>query len=503
MDEQNVLVRERLRKLEELERAGVDPYPARFTVRHLAADLHREYAALSEEQAAGPEVAIAGRLMSLRSHGKVTFAHLQDGSGRIQIYLVRDTVGPDAYKLLKKLDVGDHLGVEGQLFRTTTGELTVRARTFQFLSKSLRPLPEKWHGLTDVETRFRQRYLDLIANRPVADTFRKRSRLIAEIRRFFDERGFLEVETPMMQAMAGGAMARPFITHHNALDLTLYLRIAPELYLKRLIVGGFDRVYEINRSFRNEGVSTQHNPEFTMLEFYQAYADYHDLMTLTEEFLSHLAQAMMGGQEIPYQGQRLSFAPPWPRLTLEEALVKLARLDAETLSTEAGARETARRHGVIPLPGWGRGKILGELFDALVGPTLHQPTFIIDFPTELSPLAKAKAADAAVVQRFELYAGGMEIANAYSELNDPREQRARFLEQLGRRDQGDLETHGLDDDYLLALEYGMPPAAGEGIGIDRLAMLFTDSPSIREVILFPLMRPAQGAQGERGTADAV
>jgi len=501
VSEERSLISERLRKLAELEAVGVDPYPARFGVTHLAADLHREYAGLSEEGDAGaPQVSIAGRLMSVRGHGKATFAHLQDGSGRIQIYIVRDTVGPEAYDLCKKLDVGDYLGVEGQLFRTRTGELTVRAGTVQLLSKSLRPLPEKWHGLTDVETRFRQRYLDLIVNRQVADAFRTRSRLITEIRRFLESRRFLEVETPMMQAMAGGAMARPFVTHHNALDLTLYLRIAPELYLKRLVVGGFDRVFEINRSFRNEGISTQHNPEFTMLEFYQAYADYRDLMALTEELLAHLAKEITGDQEVTYQGQRISFAPPWPKLTLEEALVNLAGLDAEVLTTEDGVSATAGRHGVSISPGWGRGKVMAELFDALVEPKLLQPTFIIDFPTELSPLAKAKRGEPTTVQRFELFVGGMEIANAYSELNDPREQRARFLDQLRQRDQGDLEAHGLDEDYLRALEYGMPPTAGEGIGIDRLAMLFTDSASIRDVILFPLLKPAQGEQG--GT-DAV
>lgn len=501
MSEERSLISERLRKLAELEAAGVDPYPARFGVTHLAADLHREYAGLSEEGDAGaPQVSIAGRLMSVRGHGKATFAHLQDGSGRIQIYIVRDTVGPEAYDLCKKLDVGDHLGVEGQIFRTRTGELTVRVRTVQLLSKSLRPLPEKWHGLTDVETRFRQRYLDLIVNHQVADAFRTRSRLITEIRRFLESRRFLEVETPMMQAMAGGAMARPFVTHHNALDLMLYLRIAPELYLKRLVVGGFDRVFEINRSFRNEGISTQHNPEFTMLEFYQAYADYRDLMALTEELLAHLAKEITGDQEVTYQGQRISFAPPWPKLTLEETLVKLAGLDAEALKTEEGVSATAGRHGVSISPGWGRGKVLAELFDALVEPKLLQPTFIIDFPTELSPLAKAKRGEPTTVQRFELFVGGMEIANAYSELNDPREQRARFLDQLRQRDEGDLDAHGLDEDYLRALEYGMPPTAGEGIGIDRLAMLFTDSASIRDVILFPLLKPAQGEQG--GT-DAV
>jgi lysyl-tRNA synthetase class 2 len=492
---------ERMRKLAELEAVGVDPYPARFEVRNLAADLHREYAGLSEEGDAGaPQVSIAGRLMSVRGHGKATFAHLQDGSGRIQIYIVRDTVGPEAYDLCKKLDVGDYLGVEGQLFRTRTGELTVRVRTVQLLSKSLRPLPEKWHGLTDVETRFRQRYLDLIVNQQVAGAFRKRSRLIAEVRRFLETRGFLEVETPMMQSMAGGAMARPFVTHHNALDLNLYLRIAPELYLKRLVVGGFDRVFEINRNFRNEGISTQHNPEFTMLEFYQAYADYQDLMALTEEMLAHLAKEITGDQRVSYQGQQISFAPPWPKLTLEESLVKLAGLDAETFKTEEGVNATAGRHGVSIAPGWGKGKVMAELFDTLVEPKLVQPTFIIDFPTELSPLAKAKQGEPTTVQRFELFVGGMEIANAYSELNDPREQRARFLDQLRQRDQGDLEAHGLDEDFLRALEYGMPPTAGEGIGIDRLAMLLTDSPSIRDVILFPLLKPAQG---EPGGTDAV
>lgn len=486
---------ERMRKLSELETAGVEPYPARFEVRHLAADLHRAYAGLPGDDDAAPAVAVAGRLMSLRQHGKVTFAHLQDGSGKIQIYLSHDALGAAHYDLCKRLlDVGDYLGVEGRLFRTRTGELTIRAVTVQLLSKSLRPLPEKWHGLTDVETRFRQRYLDLIVNRQVADAFRKRSRLIAEMRRFLESRGFLEVETPMMQPMAGGAMARPFVTHHNALDIKLYLRIAPELYLKRLVVGGFDRVFEINRNFRNEGISTQHNPEFTMLEFYQAYADYQDLMALTEEMLAYLAKEITGDPQVTYQGQQISFAPPWPRLTLEESLVTLAGLDAEVLGTEAGIRETAGRCGITVLPGWGKGKIMAELFDALVEPKLIQPTFIIDFPTELSPLAKAKQGEPAIVQRFELFVGGMELANAYSELNDPREQRARFLDQLRQRDQGDLEAHGLDEDFLRALEYGMPPTAGEGIGIDRLAMLLTDSPSIRDVILFPLLKPAHGEQ---------
>jgi lysyl-tRNA synthetase class 2 len=500
MEDYSPLMSERIRKLADLEAAGVNPFPARFEVRNLAADLHREHAVLPEEGNAAPEVAVAGRLMSIRHHGKVTFAHLQDYSGKIQIYLSQEALGVPLYEFCKKLDVGDYLGAEGQLFRTRTGELTVRTRTVQLLSKSLRPLPEKWHGLTDVETRFRRRYLDLIVNRQVADAFRKRSRLIAEIRRFLESRGFLEVETPMMQPMAGGAMARPFVTHHNALDIKLYLRIAPELYLKRLVVGGFDRVFEINRSFRNEGISTQHNPEFTMLEFYQAYADYRDLMALTEEMLASLAKEIAGDQQVTYQGQQISFAPPWPKLTLEESLVKLAGLDAEALTTEAGVRETAERHGVHILPGWGRGKVMAELFVALVETKLIQPTFIIDFPTELSPLAKAKEGEPTTVQRFELFAGGMEIANAYSELNDPREQRARFLDQLRQRDQGDLEAHGLDEDFLTALEYGMPPTAGEGIGIDRLAMLLTDSASIRDVILFPLLKPAQGEQG--GT-DAV
>jgi lysyl-tRNA synthetase class 2 len=500
VDAQHPLVRERLRKLEELESVGVDPYPARFDVGHRAAELQREYSGVSEKPAGEQQVSVAGRLTGLRSHGKVTFADLHDASGQIQIYLALDTLGPQLYELCKKFDVGDHVGVTGALFRTKTGELTIKGQNVELLSKALRPLPEKWHGLTDVETRFRQRYLDLIANRAVAEVFRQRSRLISAARAFLDARGFLEVETPMMQPLAGGAMARPFVTHHNALDLTLYLRIAPELYLKRLIVGGFDRVYEINRNFRNEGVSSHHNPEFTMLEFYQAYADYRDLMVLTEEMMAHLADVVVGSRQVMYRGHRLSFEPPWPRLTLEEALVKLGGVDEDALTRDDRVREIAARHGVAGPPTWSRGRVLAELFDASVESKLVQPTFIIDFPAELSPLAKAKRDNPMVVQRFELFAGGMEIANAYSELNDPREQRVRFLSQLRSRELGDLEAHCLDEDFLRALEYGMPPAAGEGIGIDRLTMLLTDSPSIRDVILFPLLRPADGDQGP---ADAV
>jgi lysyl-tRNA synthetase class 2 len=364
------------------------------------------------------------------------------------------------------------------------------------LSKSLRPLPDKWHGLSDVEVRYRQRYVDLLANPSVVETFRRRARIIAEMRRFLDARGFLEVETPMMQSIPGGATARPFVTHHNALDLTLYLRIAPELYLKRCVVGGLERVYEINRNFRNEGISTHHNPEFTMLEFYQAYADYRDLMALTEELLAQVARAACGSERVTYQGQEISFAAPWPRLSVEEALVTLGGLSAHEVRTAEGLRAAAAARGIPINPAWGWAKLLMELFEVLGEARCLQPTFITHFPAELSPLAKARPEDPRYVQRFELYIAGMEVANAYTELNDPREQRRRFEAQVQAREAGDEEAQYLDEDFLRALEYGLPPTAGEGIGIDRLVMLLTDSPSIRDVILFPLLRPEARA-GER------
>jgi lysyl-tRNA synthetase class 2 len=422
---------------------------------------------------------------------------VRDKSGAGQLSARADALG-DRYAAFTDLDVGDFIGVGGELFRTRTGEVTVAVKDWEFLAKSLRPLPEKWHGLTNVETRYRQRYVDLVVTPHVREAFAVRSRLIQRLRAFLDARGFLEVETPMMQPIPGGATARPFVTHHNALDMPFYLRVAPELYLKRLIVGGLDRVYEINRNFRNEGMSTQHNPEFTMLEFYQAYADYGDLMRLTEEMLADVASALRGGLEIDYQGERISFAPPWPRLTYFGALSRA--LGAEVRPDTTGA-ELARRAAAAGGPAGlaeradalaAAGDVIGlwqEIFDAFVEPTLVQPVFVTDFPIELSPLSKKKREDPRLVDRFELYVCRREIANAYSELNDPIDQRRRFEDQEKQRARGDDEAQWLDEDYIRALEYGMPPTAGEGIGIDRLAMLFTDSASIRDVILFPHLRP--------------
>jgi len=498
LDESSAFIRERLKKLEDLSRDRVDPYPSTFPVTHLAGDLTRRYASADDAALCAAEaVALAGRVLSLRGHGKASFAHIKDQTGRIQIYVRQDTVGESAYTLFRRIDVGDFLGVRGRLFRTKTGELTIHVDTLTLLAKALRPLPDKWHGLSDVEVRYRQRYVDLIANPSVAEVFRRRARIIAEIRRFFDERGFLEVETPMMQPIPGGAAARPFVTHHNALDLSLYLRIAPELHLKRCVVGGLERVYEINRNFRNEGLSTQHNPEFTMLEFYQAYADYRDLMALTEELLPRIVRTVCGSDTVTYQGREIFFAPPWPRLTLIEALVKMGGLPPECRAwlgrvgsdSQQGLRAVADASGIAVKPAWGWGKLLAELFEARVEGQLVQPTFITDFPAELSPLAKARTDDPRYAQRFELYVAGLEVANAYTELNDPREQRRRLEAQAKARAAGDEEAHHMDEDFVRALEYGLPPTAGEGIGIDRLVMLLTDSPSIRDVILFPLLRP--------------
>ncbi|MBI4574487.1 MAG: lysine--tRNA ligase [candidate division NC10 bacterium] len=497
MDEANAFIRERLKKLEDLSRDGIDPYPSTFPVTHHAGDLVSRYAAADDATLAASEpVALGGRVLSLRGHGKASFAHLKDQTGKLQIYVRQDAVGESAYQVFRRIDVGDFLGVGGRLFRTKTGELTVQVEDLTLLAKSLRPLPDKWHGLSDVEARYRQRYVDLIANPPVAELFRRRARIVAEIRRFFDARGFLEVETPMMHPIPGGAAARPFVTYHNALDLSLYLRIAPELHLKRCVVGGLERVYEINRNFRNEGLSTQHNPEFTMLEFYQAYADYRDLMALTEELLAHIVRTVCGSDTVTYQGRQICFAPPWPRLSLEEALMKFGGLDPEAVRSEAGLRAVAEASGMAVKPAWGWAKLLVELFEARVEEQLVQPTFVTDFPAELSPLAKARTEDPRYAQRFELYIAGLEVANAYTELNDPREQRCRLEAQARARAAGDEEAHSMDEDFLRALEYGLPPTAGEGIGIDRLVMLLTDAPSIRDVILFPLLRPEARASDE-------
>jgi lysyl-tRNA synthetase class 2 len=486
-------VRERLRKLAELRALGLDPYSGRLAPTHEAEAIHKQYGDHTAGQLVAQPVActVAGRIVGLRSFGKAAFAHLLDRSGKIQIYAKAEQLTELERAILTRLDLGDWIGVEGHLFRTKTNELTVEVKRLVLLTKTVHPLPEKWHGLTDVEQRYRQRYLDLVSNPDVRQVFQRRSRIIDAIRRFLIDRGFLEVETPMMQGMAGGALAKPFVTHHNALGVDLYLRIAPELYLKRLIVGGLERVFEINRSFRNEGISTQHNPEFTMLEFYQAYADYQQLMALTEELFATLVRDICGSLTITYQGTPLDFTPPWPRLPFLEALARETKTESSAVSDRHTLRRLAAAHA-LALPEKATVTQLQQaLFDELVEPTLAGPVFITDYPKEISPLAKAKPDQAELVQRFELYLAGMEVANAFTELNDPAEQRARFEQQAAQRAAGDEEAHQIDEDYLRALEYGLPPTGGEGIGIDRLTMILTDQPSIRDVILFPQMRPEQ------------
>ena len=484
----NELIRQRHAKLEALRRRGLDPFGGRYPVTHWAGPLHARLAAATEEElkAVGP-VSLAGRIVTLRHHGKTCFAHLMDHTGRIQLYARADQLGDD-YALFTELDLGDFIGATGEMMRTRTGELTLAVKAFTFLAKSLRPLPEKWHGLKDVETRYRQRYVDLVVNPDSRRIFLLRSQIIRAIRAFLDARGFVEVETPMMQPIPGGAIARPFKTHHNALGMDLYLRIAPELYLKRLVVGGFERVYEISRVFRNEGVSTRHNPEFTILEFYQAYADYTDLMELTEALFAELARSLLGTLTLAWGEHTIDLTPPWPRRPFFEALSQALGTPV-TPDTEPNilwqlANRRSVGHAGVDAP-----TLWKDVFDALVEPTLVQPTFITDFPIELSPLAKRKRDNPRLVDRFEGYLGCRELVNAYSELNDPIDQLGRFREQAALAARGDDEAHWLDEDYVRALEYGMPPTAGEGIGIDRLVMLFADQPSIREVILFPHLRP--------------
>ena len=503
------LILQRRKKLQAIGELGFELYPRRYDFTHTIPQILRAYSSFSTEQLNAQRVAVrvAGRVMTIRPHGKAGFAHLAAGGERLQIYVRLDAVGERDFELYKLLDIGDIIGVAGYLFRTKTGELTVHAESLQFLAKALFPLPEKWHGLTDLETRYRQRYLDLMVNEESRKVFERRNRLIRALREFLEGEGYLEVETPMMQPLAGGAMARPFITHHNALDLKLFLRIAPELYLKRLTVGGLERVYEINRNFRNEGISTQHNPEFTMLEFYQAYADYRDMMALTERMLRYVAQAVLGTVDFDYCGQHISFAE-FQRFTMKEAVVKFwpeaagkgpsledwADPKAVFKWVEAYNRWTSSDSGAgndpMALPeGTAPGTALAELFEHVAESHLIQPTFILDYPLEVSPLAKQKPEDPNFVERFELYIAGMEVANAFSELNDPTEQRDRFEYQQLLREKGDLTAHAIDEDYIRALSFGLPPTGGEGIGIDRLAMLLTNSRSIRDVILFPLMRP--------------
>ncbi len=494
----NPLVQRRL-KLQELKRRGHDPYPRRFDYSETVTALRRDFDGSSADELERTQrnVRICGRAVSLRPHGKAGFMDLADGESRLQVYIRKDRLGEEQFELFRLFDIGDMVGAEGTLFRTRTGELTVMASRIEHLAKNLLPLPEKWHGLVDVETRYRQRYVDLIANPEVREVFVRRSLIIRAIRSFLDARGYLEVETPVLHTLAGGALARPFRTHHNTLDMELYLRIALELHLKRLIVGGIPRVYELGRIFRNEGISTQHNPEFTMLEFYQAYSDYRDLMDLTEEMLTAVAESVTGSRQVPWQGHTLDFNR-WQRYSLSEAILAFwpgpapAPSKAELRSPEK-IRGIARALGAPVEAADGPGKILSSVFEHVAEPHLIQPTLIYDYPVEVSPLSKTRPDDSGTAERFELYIGGMEVANAYSELNDPEEQRARFEEQLRARGQGDEEAHVMDEDYLRALSYGMPPTAGEGIGIDRLVMVLTNSRSIRDVILFPLLRPEAGA----------
>ncbi len=486
------LIEQRQAKLERLRASGCDPYPARHQRTHTTQEAAQALQAL-EEKGASPqdagEVSVAGRVAAMRLMGKRTFIDLRDGTGKIQADLRQDTLGNESYEALVDLvDIGDFIGVSGTLFRTRTGEITIQARQYVFLAKTLRPLPEKWHGLRDVEVRYRQRYLDLMANAPVRDIFRLRSRAVAAIRRFLDERGFLEVETPVLQPSAGGAAAKPFVTHHHALDRDLYLRIATELHLKRLIIGGFDRVYEMGPVFRNEGVSTKHNPEYTLLECYQAYADYQDIMEMVEEMVAYVAQQALGGLKVPYGDTELDLTPPWQRLTLRQAIQERTGIDFEAHPDADSLRQAMAPLSIEVSETASRGKLIDELLSTFVEPQLIQPTFLLDYPLEISPLAKRKPDNPRLVERFEGFLAGREIANAFSELNDPQEQRERFLEQARLRAAGDEEAEAVDEDFLVALEHGMPPTGGLGVGIDRLVMALSGQQSIREVILFPQLR---------------
>lgn len=480
----------RKQKLEKLKQAGVAVYCNDFRPSHSASALLAQYSASDAEELAGAprDLRVAGRVMAVRRMGKASFFHLQDRRGRLQVYIQQNSVGEAEYNLFRQIDIGDIVGVEGHLFRTRTGELTLEARQLSLLTKCLRPLPEKWHGLADVEARYRQRYLDLMVNGESRQLFEKRSEIVRLLRRFFEERDFLEVETPMMQAIPGGAAAKPFITHHNALDMELYLRVAPELFLKRLLVGGFERVFELNRNFRNEGVSVRHNPEFTMIEFYQAYATFEDLMALTEELFVTLAEKVCGGAQIPYGDHQIDLTRPWRRLTIPEAIMAHSDASIDDLKDVAALRRFAARKALAVDLNAGYGELLVAIFEEVAEAKLIQPTFITGYPIEVSPLARKNEKNPAWVDRFELYIAGRELANAFSELNDPADQRQRFVEQAAAREAGDDTASPIDEDYVRALEYGMPPAAGEGIGIDRLVMLLTNSPSIRDVILFPLLR---------------
>jgi lysyl-tRNA synthetase class 2 len=491
MEEINDLIEQRIKKLNDLRELQIDPYGGRFEPEASALYLKTTYASASKDALEANPVltSAAGRIISMRDFGKGCFATIQDSTERIQLFFSKGVLN-DKYALLKKLDIGDIIGASGKLFRTRTEELTIEVRDFELLSKSLRPLPEKWHGLKDVELRYRQRYVDLIVNPQVKDIFAKRSAIIKALRDFLEANGFIEVETPMMHQIPGGATAKPFRTHHNALDIDLYLRVAPELYLKRLLVGGYERVFELNKNFRNEGISTKHNPEFTMIEFYSAYKDYNFLMNFTEKIFTYIAEKVLGTLKVPYGDDIIDLTPPWPRIPLLEALRQKGVPD-DAITDRDKAFAWAREKKIDIATGASLANILDEIFKEFIEPELVQPTFIIDYPVELSPLAKRKKDNTELVERFELFITSREIANAFSELNDPADQKERFLKQVEAKKQGDEEAHWMDEDYLRALEYGMPPAAGEGIGIDRLVMLLTNSSSIRDVILFPQLKPEQ------------
>lgn len=495
------LIEQRLKKLDSIRALGISPYPYRFDRSHTTDALREAFEELEAEKV---EVSICGRLAVTRGHGKAAFADLRDGAGRFQIYVKLDVVGERAFELWRLLDIGDFIGVTGLVFRTRTGEMTVEVRKLDLLSKAIRPLPVPKEEVRDgerivhdafgdVELRYRRRYLDLALNSDVQNVFRKRTAIVSAIRRFLDERGFLEVETPALQPIYGGAAARPFVTHHNALDVPLFLRISDELYLKRLIVGGFDRVYEICKDFRNEGIDRTHNPEFTLLELYQAYADYGDMMVITEEMVSSVAKEVTGSATISYQGQMVDLNPPWRRLSMQEGIAKAVDVDISS-ATDADLRAVCDRMEIDLEPGSARGKMIEEIFDAAVAPSLVQPTFVTDYPLDMSPLAKRHRETDGLTERFEPFVCGGEIGNAFSELNDPVDQRQRFEQQAALREGGDTEAHVMDEDYVRAMEYGMPPTGGLGIGVDRLVMLLTDSASIRDVILFPHMRPEEGAE---------
>lgn len=487
------LLKLRQQKIEEIKNSGTHLFPNDFKISHTIKEIQdlieNSPDDFSDDKEDKPSFQVAGRMVAINKMGKSSFIRFRDRTGQLQAYVRTDKVGSDSYTLFKKLDVGDFVGLKGILFKTRTGEWTLLAETFQLLSKSMRPLPEKFHGLKDPEKRYRQRYLDLIMNEDVREKFRKRTQIVQAIRSFLLERDYLEVETPMMQPMAGGAEATPFKTHHNALDMELFLRIAPELYLKRLVVGGFERVFEINRNFRNEGISTRHNPEFTMIEFYQAYATYEDLMDLTETLFREVALKVNGSEKIVYEDQEIDFGKRWDRIPLLSSLTEIGGVDKSLLDNKEGLLEFAVSKGITITKKERLGKILTKLFDALVEPKLIQPTFITGYPVEVSPLSRKSESQPELTDRFELFIAGREIANGFSEINDPIDQKSRFQQQVEDREAGDSEAHQMDSDYIEALEYGMPPTAGEGIGIDRLVMLLTDSASIREVILFPLMKP--------------